>query len=164
MADLFCSNCGHRNHPGANFCSSCGAPLDLGGAGEHTVTIAPVDAEMATGEALTVVLDDIPEGFGLLVVTHGPGEGSRFVLDDEVTTVGRHPDCTLFLDDVTVSRYHVEIRHEGEDYRFRDLGSLNGTYLNRSRTDDGLLASGDELQVGRFKLVFLMRASGAPAS
>ena len=86
----------------------------------------------------------------------GPGAGSRFLLDEEVVSAGRHPDSHVFLDDVTVSRRHAEIARSGDGYVVRDVGSLNGTYLNRERIEgDVTLANGDELQVGRFKLVFL---------
>ncbi len=157
MADVICSSCGHRNPYGANFCSLCGTPLEVGVAGEHTVSIAPVEAELDGGHDLAFALDDVPDGVGLVIVTHGPGEGSRFVLDSDLVSAGRHPECDLFLDDVTVSRHHAEIRRDEEGYHLRDLGSLNGTYLNRTRTDDVLLTAGDELQIGRFKLVFLIR-------
>jgi len=91
---------------------------------------------------------------GILVVNEGPKAGSRYALDAEVITAGRHPESDIFLDDVTVSRRHVEIRNDNGRYQAIDVGSLNGTYLNRERIDDAALVDGDELQIGRFKLQF----------
>jgi pSer/pThr/pTyr-binding forkhead associated (FHA) protein len=153
VADVFCNNCGHRNPPGANFCSSCGAPLDLRGE-EHTLTLTPVDADAGGEEEVAVGLDDLPEGAGVLVVKRGPGAGSRFVLDSEEVSAGRHPDSDIFLDDVTVSRRHAEFKREGERFTVSDDGSLNGTYVNRDRIDRVQLNDGDEVQIGKYRLVF----------
>jgi pSer/pThr/pTyr-binding forkhead associated (FHA) protein len=98
------------------------------------------------------VLTDV----GVLVVKRGPQAGSRFSLDNRVTTAGRHPESDIFLDDITVSRRHAEIERRGDGYRVRDVGSLNGTYLNRERIEQAELANGDELQIGKFKLVFFL--------
>ncbi len=97
----------------------------------------------------------MPEGVGALIVRRGRNAGSRYVLDADVTTAGRHPESDIFLDDVTVSRRHVEIRRNGSDYTATDVGSLNGTYVNRERVDESPLRDGDELQIGSFKLVFV---------
>ena len=153
---MFCNNCAHRNPPGSNFCSSCGAPLEHGGEDPTTVTLVPVEAEPAAAdEEISVSLDDLPEGMGLLVVKRGPNAGSKFLLDADVTKAGRHPDSDIFLDDITVSRRHAEFARQRTGYSLRDVGSLNGTYLNRERIDDAALANGDEVQIGKFKLVFL---------
>ena len=154
--ELFCSNCGHRNAESANFCSSCGAPLEAGGE-DRTIRLAPVESETGAPEdEVSVPLDELPEGSGMLLVKRGPGAGSRFVLEKPVVSAGRHPESTIFLDDVTVSRRHAEIVRTPEGYVVRDVGSLNGTYLNRERIEDEVtLSNGDELQIGRFKLVFL---------
>jgi len=157
VTDVFCTNCGHRNPPGANFCSSCGAPLDVRG-DEHTLTLTPVDADAGGEEEVAVGLDDLPEGAGVLVVKRGPGAGSRFVLDSEEVSAGRHPDSDIFLDDVTVSRRHAEFRREGSGYTVHDVGSLNGTYVNRERIDAAPLSGGDEVQIGKFRLVYLTAA------
>ena len=85
----------------------------------------------------------------------GPNAGSKFFLDTDQTQVGRHPDSAIFLDDITVSRRHAEIRRGGDGFALHDLGSLNGTYVNRERVEEVELSSGDEIQVGKFKLVFL---------
>jgi hypothetical protein len=159
MADVFCNRCGHRNPQNANFCSSCGAAL--GGRGEdHTVTLEPAEVGDGT-EEVSVALDDIPPGDGVLLVKRGPGAGSRFVLDSDCTSAGRHPESDIFLDDVTVSRRHAEILRKPDGFAVRDVGSLNGTYLNRERIEsEQQLRNGDELQIGRFKLVYLSAASG----
>lgn len=155
MADVFCGQCGHRNPPSSNFCSSCGAALEVPGE-DHTVTLTPNDDATSVEDELSVALDDLPEGTGMLLVKRGPGAGSRFALDQEVVSAGRHPESVIFLDDVTVSRRHAEILRGPNGYSVRDVGSLNGTYLNRERIEDEVtLNNGDELQIGRFKLVFL---------
>ncbi len=156
MSDLFCTKCGHRNALDARFCSSCGAALELADSGEETtITFAPVDA---TGEILdddmADALQGLPESTAMVVVKRGPNAGSKFVLEGEVTRAGRHPDSDIFLDDITVSRRHAEIVRAGGGYSVRDAGSLNGTYLNRERIDDAPLSNGDELQIGKFRLVF----------
>jgi pSer/pThr/pTyr-binding forkhead associated (FHA) protein len=154
VPDVICSQCGHRNPGGANFCSSCGAPLDER-ADEHTITLPVVDDPATADDDIAVALDDLEPGTGILLVKRGPGAGSRFPVDTDLVTAGRHPDSDIFLDDITVSRRHVEIRRSEEGYRVRDVGSLNGTYLNRERIEDAPLNDGDELQIGRFKLLFL---------
>jgi len=96
----------------------------------------------------------LPAGHALLIVKRGYEEGSRFLLDTEVTTVGRHPKADIFLDDVTVSRRHAEFVRTGKNFKVRDLASLNGTYYNGRRVDEVLLEDGSEIQVGKFKLSF----------
>jgi hypothetical protein len=157
---VYCNQCGHRNPQGANFCSSCGAALGPHG-DETTITFMPVEAAGEAEDELTVTLDELPERMGMLVVKRGPNAGSKFVLDSPVTRAGRHPDSDIFLDDVTVSRRHAEIVQTGEGYRLSDVGSLNGTYLNRERIEsDAPLNNGDELQIGKFKLVFFSGTGG----
>jgi pSer/pThr/pTyr-binding forkhead associated (FHA) protein len=159
VASIFCNRCGHRNPEGSNFCSSCGAVLErLSGsdAAVTTITLAPVEASgEVSDEEVTVTVGDVPAGIGLLVVKRGPNAGSRFTLSAGKTTIGRHPDSDIFLDDVTVSRRHAEVLHDGAAFTVNDVGSLNGTYLNRERIEQADLHSGDELQVGKFRLVFL---------
>lgn len=105
------------------------------------------DADYAAIEAL-------PEGSALLVVLRGPNAGARFLLDTERLSAGRHPDSDLFLDDVTVSRRHAEFRRSDGDYSVVDVGSLNGTYVNRDRVDEATLTNGDEVQIGKYRLVY----------
>jgi len=152
--DVFCNRCGHRNPATSNFCSSCGAPLVPSREDPTTVAFTP---EQGEGEAdFSVELEAIPAGVGFLVVKRGPNIGSRFALDADVVRAGRHPQSHIFLDDITVSRRHAEIVREPDGYSVRDAGSLNGTYLNRERVESAKLKDGDELQIGTFKLVFLM--------
>jgi hypothetical protein len=154
VADVFCNNCGHKNPLGSNFCSSCGAPLER--AVDDPTTIAfqlETSAEDAADE-FTFDLDDIPPDGGLLVVVRGPIAGARLALTKDVTTAGRHPKSDLFLDDVTVSRRHAEFVRDSGVFRVRDVGSLNGTYLNRERVEEAELTNGDEVQIGKYKLAY----------
>jgi hypothetical protein len=156
---VFCNQCGHRNPAGSNFCSSCGAALNISEGDDTTMTIVFTPSEdRELEDELGISLDDLPEGVGMLVVRKGPNAGSKYLLDAEVTRAGRHPDSDIFLDDITVSRRHAEITHQADRYLLRDVGSLNGTYVNRDRVEEAALANGDELQIGKFKLVFFSGA------
>ena len=107
------------------------------------------------GEAPVSGVEGLPVGSALLVVKRGPNAGSRFLLDQPTTSAGRHPDSDIFLDDVTVSRRHAEFRQDDDEFQVVDVGSLNGTYVNREPVDSAVLANGDEVQIGKFRLVFL---------
>ena len=160
---MFCHNCGHRNPPGVNFCSSCGAALAP--TSDTTVAFIPDDPTGDLGdEELGIAVGELGEGNGVLVVKRGPDAGAKYVLDHEITRVGRHPESDIFLDDITVSRRHAEFVRDAfsgpRTYVLRDVGSLNGTYVNRERIDEAELASGDEVQIGKFKLVFLAPQGG----
>ena len=177
----FCTECGHQNPDEARFCSNCGhrivrgTPEQAAEAGEAespsettaTVTFgAPAkDAEhreeRPLNEADAAAVDALPPGRALLVVQRGPSAGSRFLLDTDVVSAGRHPDSEIFLDDVTVSRRHAEFRRTDEGYHVADVGSLNGTYVNRDRIDDVALQGGDEVQIGKYRLVFFASHAGA---
>ena len=111
-----------------------------------------VEATDLGAEVLTIV-DELDVGTALLVGVRGPNEGARFLLDRDLITVGRHPDSDIFLDDITVSRRHAEFRRDGQRFWVHDVGSLNGTYVNGRRADHQLLATGDEVQIGKFKLM-----------
>ncbi len=162
----FCTACGKQNPDDARFCSQCGTRLvtdesgRAAGGGDSTATItfgAPAGSDTSDRQLSPVdaaAVDALPSGHALLIVQRGPSAGSRFLLDSDVTGAGRHPDSEIFLDDVTVSRRHAEILREGSRFVVKDAGSLNGTYLNRERVDSAELSSGDELQIGKFKLVF----------
>ncbi len=102
-------------------------------------------------------VDSLPAGAALLIVKRGPNAGSRFLLDRASTSAGRHPDSDIFLDDVTVSRRHAEITGDGNRFTITDLGSLNGTFVNRKRIESAELADGDELQIGKYRLTFLWK-------
>jgi pSer/pThr/pTyr-binding forkhead associated (FHA) protein len=158
---VFCHNCGHRNPEGVNFCSSCGSALPTEPT-DTTITLQAIDdhGEMLDEES-TVTLVEVPRGTGVLVVRRGPNVGARYLLSGDVTRAGRHPESDIFLDDVTVSRRHAElVRKAGGGVVIRDLGSLNGTYVNRERTEEAVLAPGDEVQIGKFKLVYMVAGDG----
>ena len=154
MADVFCNNCGHKNPLGSNFCSSCGTPLEKPVEDPTTVSLPVVSTGDQAEDEVAFELEEIPADGGLLVVVRGPNAGARLALVKMVTTAGRHPDADLFLDDVTVSRSHARFVRESDGFHVRDVGSLNGTYLNGERVDDAPLANGDEVQIGRYKLAF----------
>ena len=122
--------------------------MSLGSAEVEPDIAPPADPDRAAVDAL-------PEGSGLLVVRRGPNAGSRFVLDVDLVTAGRHPDSDIFLDDVTVSRRHAQFIRLDSGYAVKDVGSLNGTYVNRHRIDEAKLASDDEVQIGKYRFVYL---------
>ena len=113
------------------------------------------EMESGASDSSAPGVDGLPEGSALLVVKRGPNAGSRFLLDQPTTTAGRHPDSDLFLDDVTVSRRHAEFRKNDDQFEVVDVGSLNGTYVNREPKNSSELSNGDEIQIGKFRLVFL---------
>lgn len=156
---MFCTNCGHRNPGGSHFCASCGQALPAGETGDTTLTFLPKEGDAEGQLDVQVSLDDLQPGQGILVVTRGPNAGSTFLLDGPVVRIGRHPDSDIFLDDVTVSRRHAELFRSGASYSVKDAGSLNGTYVNRERAEEARLANGDEVQVGKFRLVYFAGAS-----
>jgi pSer/pThr/pTyr-binding forkhead associated (FHA) protein len=181
----FCTACGRQNPDDARFCAQCGTRLvsleDTGsqpavgaGAGQgasgspsdSTITFrAPLKGgehaeERALNPADAAAVDALPEGHALLVVQRGPSAGSRFLLDTDTVTAGRSPDSEIFLDDVTVSRRHAEFRRGPDGFTVRDVGSLNGTYVNRDRIDSVLLQGGDEVQIGKFRLVYFASQAG----
>ncbi len=150
---MTCSNCGFENPEGAKFCSNCGAKL--GGPSSGTTATYRVGE---TGELIPVDLDQVASRGAALVVRSGGGRvGESFTLEGERMTIGRRPDSDVFLDDVTVSRDHALLVRRGGEFHLDDLGSLNGTYVNRRRIESQKLADGDELQVGKYKLTFLQR-------
>ena len=161
MAYVFCNHCGHRNPPESAFCSSCGSALDL--KGDRTVTLTAVDPlQDAPGveDDIVVSVGDLPRGAAVLIVRSGAQAGDRFALSAAETRLGRHPDSEIMLDDITVSRRHAAIEQTPEGYVVTDAGSLNGTYVNQERIERAVLHHGDELQVGKFRLVLFERADG----
>ena len=176
MSALVCSRCGNRNAENSRFCSNCGAPLQAGRHPSalrddvHDLHLRPRGLRLrghrqtqmpALSPEAQAAVDALPLGSALLVVRRGPNSGSRFLLDGDLTTAGRHPQSDIFLDDVTVSRRHVEFRR-GPDGSFTvaDVGSLNGTYVNRERIDQVALSNGDEVQIGKYRLVFYASQRG----
>ena len=117
----------------------------------------PDAAAAAAAEAGVWGVEELPSGSAALVVKRGPNAGSRFLLDQPVTSAGRHPNSDIFLDDITVSRRHAEFRKEHDEFRVVDAGSLNGTFVNREPVESTVLANGDEIQIGKFRLVFVTR-------
>jgi pSer/pThr/pTyr-binding forkhead associated (FHA) protein len=153
VSHVYCSECGFQNSEAANFCARCGALLEREGTdAETTLSYTP---EHPSEEATTGV--DGVEGPALVVRAGGGRSGEAFLLRQERTTVGRSPDCDIFLDDVTVSRRHAVISEEEGRFGIEDLGSLNGTFLNRHRIEQALLSDDDEVQIGKYRLVFLAR-------
>jgi pSer/pThr/pTyr-binding forkhead associated (FHA) protein len=158
---VFCNQCGHRNPPTSTFCSSCGSPLDS--LEDHTITLSAIDPlQDAPGkdDDIAVAVGELPNEVGVLIVRAGAQAGARFPLGDDVTRLGRHPDSEISLDDITVSRRHAEIERTPDGYVASDAGSLNGTYVNQERVDRVVLQHGDELQIGKFRLVFFERHDG----
>ncbi|MFM8303119.1 MAG: FHA domain-containing protein [Actinomycetota bacterium] len=157
-----CGRCGHLNESGSKYCSSCGSALS-GVEDETTLTLAALEDRQAVEDEFGPLLESVPAGTGVLVVRRGPNQGSSFVLDRTVTTVGRHADSDIFLDDVTVSRRHAEVTRSERGYEVRDAGSLNGTYVDRERVEVALLQDLNELQIGRFVLTFVLGSGPAEA-
>ena len=153
LSHVYCPECGFQNPEAANYCAKCGALLvrDEGGS-DTTMSFTPEEGE----EDAAAILDEIKtEGPALVVRSGGGRAGEHFLLEKEQTTVGRSPDCDVFLDDVTVSRRHALVVRRDGQFFIEDKGSLNGTFLNRRRIESGPLEDGDELQIGKYKLTFL---------
>lgn len=155
-----CAHCGESVDADDRFCAHCGAAL-VGDGIEHTGSITSIIStaggtsgalpRLGSGERA-----DLAPGEAMLTVVRGPGEGTEFRITGDVVRIGRSPDSEVFLDDVTVSRRHAEIRRGATGWSVRDTGSLNGTYVNRRRVDDEALSGGDELQIGKFRFGFLV--------
>ena len=149
-----CTVCRRRRPPGATFCPNCGTPVDH--SWEHpTARLLAVQTDadgswLEDGSAMTST-----DEHGSIVITRGPGAGSRFSLVSEAVQLGRHPNSDVLLDDVSVSRQHARIVRRTDSYVVQDLGSLNGTYVNGERVDEAPLRHGDEVQIGLYKLVFV---------
>ena len=151
---MHCPECGFINSPGANFCQKCGAhlPADQRGGDQTTITYK-VDE---TGEMKAVDLEQVvAEGAALVIRSGGGRGGESFGIEGERVTIGRSPDAEIFLDDVTVSRNHALLVRRRDGLYIDDLGSLNGTYVNRRRIESHKLVDGDELQIGKYKLTYL---------
>jgi pSer/pThr/pTyr-binding forkhead associated (FHA) protein len=161
VAYTFCNQCGHRNPPDSSFCSSCGSALDM--LDDRTITLIAVDPlQDAPGghDDLVIPVGELSKESGVLIVRAGNQAGSRFELTSDITRLGRHPDSEISLDDITVSRRHAEVQRTAEGYFVADSGSLNGTYVNQERVERAQLRHGDELQIGKFRLVFFERDDG----
>ncbi len=179
MPRIYCARCGRPNPDGARFCSYCGTQLNVPvppgsgkpagsperpGESTSTISLGRTDDDLADDLFPdSASFGALPPGSALLLVMRGPNAGSRFRLDGELTTAGRHPDSDIFLDDVTVSRRHAEFYRHGARFTVRDVGSLNGTYVNRERIEEAELTGGDEVQIGKFRLLFLTSQDLGPA-
>jgi pSer/pThr/pTyr-binding forkhead associated (FHA) protein len=153
VSHIYCPECGFQNPETANYCAKCGTLLVRDENGEATMAFTPEQAE----EQHQAELAELGITGPALVVRSGGGRaGETFVIEGEETTVGRSPECDIFLDDVTVSRRHAVVTRGGGGLEIEDRGSLNGTYLNRKRIESaGRLTDGDELQIGKYRLTFL---------
>ncbi len=153
---MLCTHCQHENADDAHFCANCGRPLKE----DTTVSLNPVEIPDDLGDELATLAAGLGQGEALILVKNGPNAGTRFLIgtEDGSVSLGRNPASDVFLDDVTVSRRHAEVRRQPDGLYVFDLGSLNGTYLNRDRVEQTKLAFGDELQIGKFKLVILIGA------
>ena len=154
MSHIYCQECGFQNPEAANYCARCGALLvkDEGGV-EATQTFTADEGEDAQSEAL----DDLGIKGPALVVRSGGGRAGETFQLEGTTTIGRSPDCGIFLDDVTVSRKHAVLADRHGAFFIEDQGSLNGTFVNRARIESAILQDGDELQIGKYRLVFMDR-------
>ena len=160
-----CGKCGHESPEGSNFCPHCGSPLTPAASTSDTtrVIIIPDDdtrtLEISAEDA--DVLSELPAGNALLIVTRGTDVGARYALDKPVVTAGRSTKSDIFLDDITVSRHHAEFHMADGQVSIKDLGSLNGTYVNRTLVDEeAVLRPGDEVQIGKFRMLFFVSEHG----
>ena len=156
MSHIYCPECGFQNPEASNYCSRCGALLVKDEPGsETTMSYTPEEG----GEEAPVTLEDIgTEGPALVVRSGGGRAGEHFLPQGERTTIGRSPDCDIFLDDVTVSRNHAVLVEESGEFFVEDQGSLNGTFVNRKRIEAATrLQSGDEVQIGKYRLSFITK-------
>jgi hypothetical protein len=151
MSHVYCPECGFQNPEAANYCSKCGALLTKDEPAETTMQFTPEEGELDTSPGLE---DAGIKGPALIVRSGGGRTGETFVPESERTTIGRSPECEIFLDDVTVSRKHAVLVRTPEGFLIEDQGSLNGTFLNRRRIESGELSDGDEVQVGKYRLTF----------
>ena len=155
MSHVYCPECGFQNPEAANYCSKCGALLVKDESGtETTQQYTPEEGD----DDAAAALDDLGvKGPALIVRSGGGRSGETFHPEGERTTIGRSPDCEIFLDDVTVSRKHAVLTRRDGGFFIEDLGSLNGTFLNRHRIETAELNDGDELQIGKYRLMFLLK-------
>jgi hypothetical protein len=153
VSHVYCPECGFQNPETANFCARCGSMLHKS-EGEQTMSYTPEDLSEDAGAALQ---ESGEKGPALVVRSGGGRAGETFFPSGERTQIGRSPECEVFLDDVTVSRRHAELVRNGDTYTITDLGSLNGTYVNRKRIESAQLEDDDEVQIGKYRLTFLLR-------
>ena len=154
MSNIYCQECGFLNPEAANYCARCGALLVKEDEGtEATQTFTAEEGDDAPADAL----EDLGITGPALVVRSGGGRAGETFHPEGETTIGRSPDCGIFLDDVTVSRKHAVVSERDGAFHVEDQGSLNGTFVNRKRVESAQLEDGDELQIGKYRLTFLNR-------
>ncbi len=157
-----CRHCGRDNRIDSRFCSACGAPL--GDSIGDTTTVLGSISDDKIGELTDSELDaarQLTPGDALLIIRSGGSEGARFLIDTDVTTIGRHPASDIFLDDITVSRHHARFVRSGGQLKVEDQGSLNGTYVNRKIVQEPVvLHQGDEIQIGKFRATISLSEPG----
>ena len=154
MSNIYCQECGFLNPEAANYCARCGALLvKEDGGTEATQTFTAEEGDDAPADAL----EDLGITGPALVVRSGGGRAGETFHPEGETTIGRSPDCGIFLDDVTVSRKHAVVSEREGVFLVEDQGSLNGTFVNRKRVESAQLEDGDELQIGKYRLTFLNR-------
>jgi hypothetical protein len=153
MSHIYCPECGFQNPEAANYCAKCGALLHSPESVEMTQTFSPEEG----AEVLDALGDIGVQGPALVVRSGGGRSGETFAALDGGTTIGRSPDCPVFLDDVTVSRKHAVVLERDGHWFIDDQGSLNGTFVNRRRVESAELSDGDEIQIGKYRLTFLTR-------
>jgi hypothetical protein len=153
LSHVYCPECGFQNPEAANYCTKCGALLVRDESGsDTTMSFTPEEGDEEGAE----IMEELKaEGPALVVRSGGGRAGEHFLLEQDSTTVGRSPDCDIFLDDVTVSRRHALLKRSDGRFLIEDQGSLNGTFVNRRRIESGALEDGDEVQIGKYKLTFL---------
>jgi hypothetical protein len=153
LSHVYCPECGFQNPEAANYCTKCGALLVRDESGsDTTMSFTPEEGDEEGAE----IMEELKAEGPTLVVRSGGGRaGEHFLLEQDSTTVGRSPDCDIFLDDVTVSRRHALLKRSDGRFLIEDQGSLNGTFVNRRRIESGALEDGDEVQIGKYKLTFL---------
>ncbi|WP_298207947.1 FHA domain-containing protein [Ferrimicrobium sp.] len=152
-----CPQCREVNPPSAHFCAACGARL-FENPEETTGSLDIVDPTLLSHQGALESIEPPPVGgYGYLMIQIGQEAGSWFQLDRKVMSIGRHPDSDIFLNDVTVSRRHAEVSLRGDGYYIKDAGSLNGTYVDRERVEEEKLCPGNEIQIGKFRLLFLQQ-------
>ena len=153
MSHIYCQECGFQNPEAANYCARCGALLVKEEGGTEATQTFTADENDEPSEAL----EDLGVKGPALVVRSGGGRTGEIFTVEAETTIGRSPDCGIFLDDVTVSRKHAILRERDNAFLIEDQGSLNGTFVNRKRVESGQLEDGDELQIGKYRLSFFGR-------
>ncbi len=150
MSHIYCPECGFQSPEAATYCSRCGALLGRESVDETTMSLGPDEIEAAS------MADNI-DGPALVVRSGGGRAGESFEAIGDRALIGRSPECDVFLDDVTVSRRHAELTRDGKVFTIRDLGSLNGTFVNRRRIESSVLEDDDEVQIGKYRMTFLRR-------